>query len=576
MDILYHTQFPEVRGFDKTAVVRAEKRELLRRRNNVTLCRSQNRDFEGKLIKSELKEKRQLEYLKRRSVSPELCGVKLTRTKNSTKTMSVKPLSYHMYTNVTTIPANGHKKVVSAEGSSTADDPSSSARASSWTEQVTLVTQEKSEPKQQDSTSTTEMKDLNQSRTERAIDDEASSLTREDQREGSHQTTVHTTKIISTHQEAAVQTESGLVTVKESDIQQLGQYLEEALLREAAANKKLLALKESTSSLMSSSDTTWTPTQAPCSEDLLKSNIEALEAQLQVCLQKVPKEMKKLVKQMEKKKVIYEEKTLLTLKTITQEKTDAVSKAETLQESLSTAEAESLKWKNLYQELKLSYEQLQENQHLSNEQLQQLHREVELSRSREDEMRDTVVSLRQVNEELQNNIGLLEEDNHSLKEEIQNLRENDSERRDVVMQDHLTSQNVNKQLTLKTDFQVEEQLRHTQERLRLKEEECDELQTVLNTLEQECQSTQGRLSQCRDELRQLSHCRSEQTHCGPWWRVWVVFLLFLAIMSFIILWLCHPQFREQIDNLYSDIGTRIENYLLEMVSPRHSGCFRPM
>lgn len=128
MDILYHTQFPEVRGFDKTAAVRAEKRELLRRRNNVTLCRSQNRDFEGKLIKSELKEKRQLEYLKRRSVSPELCGFKLTRTKNSTKTMSVKPLSYQMYTNVTTIPANGHKKVVSAEGSSTADDPSSSAR----------------------------------------------------------------------------------------------------------------------------------------------------------------------------------------------------------------------------------------------------------------------------------------------------------------------------------------------------------------------------------------------------------------------------------------------------------------
>lgn len=47
---------------------------------------------------------------------------------------------------------------------------------------------------------------------------------------------------------------------------------------------------------------------------------------------------------------------------------------------------------------------------------------MQLSRSREDEMRDTVVSLRQVNEELQNNIVLLEEDNHSLKEEIQNLR----------------------------------------------------------------------------------------------------------------------------------------------------------
>ncbi len=43
--------------------------------------------------------------------------------------------------------------------------------------------------------------------------------------------------------------------------------------------------------------------------------------------------------------------------------------------------------------------------------------------------------------------------------------------------------------------------------------QCEELQTELHAMEQECQSSQARLSQCRDELRQLSHRRRRPVSC---------------------------------------------------------------
>ena len=49
-----------------------------------------------------------------------------------------------------------------------------------------------------------------------------------------------------------------------------------------------------------------------------------------------------------------------------------------LQEALAKAKAEALRWQMLYKELKLSSGQLRENQLLSDEQLQQLHSQVEV------------------------------------------------------------------------------------------------------------------------------------------------------------------------------------------------------
>nr|XP_020470628.1 TRAF3-interacting JNK-activating modulator-like isoform X1 [Monopterus albus] len=583
------TQHSPLKYFDQIEAFRAEKREHLRGRNNVTSCRSPTREFDTKLIKNELKEKRHLEFLRRRSVSPELCGVKpmkhISKIKPSTKTLSVTHCSSRsksdtLHTNVqNAFTINRHPLMFSAPNSSMTDGPSTSKWASSWSEQATLMRPEKGHTWMQ--TFTPVMMESNGHRTKRTDNRE--------NRTNAQKTNIKTEKIhqeFSLHtentlqkktlREAAVQTESGLVTVKESDVQRLADYLQEALWREEVVKKKLAALQESTSSLLNSSSKIWT---ARCSEDLLRNKIKALEAQLQVCLQKFPKDaVKKLVVQMEKQKLIYEEKALVALQKATQEKTEALSKAETLQEALNTTKAEALRWQSECEELRLSSGQLREQLHLSNEKLQQLHSQVELSTSREAELTEAVLSLTQEKKELQCNIRLLEEGNQSLRE-IQHLRDGSNESQDFIMGGGLTSEEAEPRLMVRRDSEVEEQLRHTQEKLRLKERECEELQMELHTMEQECQSSLSRLSQCREELRQLSYRRRKvvsSTRCGSWWKMCVFLLVLLAVAGVAMLWLWHPPFREQVEDLYSDIETRIEDYLMEMASPGHSGCFRPI
>ncbi|XP_068454686.1 TRAF3-interacting JNK-activating modulator [Clinocottus analis] len=584
-------QLSPVKHFEQIVDIRAEKREHLRGRNNVTSCRSPTREFNTRLIKNELKEKRQLEFLRRRSVSPEPCGLNTTnyysRRKLSPKTFLMKQYSAiksgTLHTDVlNTPPASGrHTRIIVTPNSSVTEGPSTSNWASLWTEQVTLMKQEKGHAKKQASSSTPAMKESNQHRAkstdkrENSMNAQKTSIRTFIQAEKIHQRfSVQTENIVQKNiqRETSVQTESGLVTVKESDLQMLTDYLQEALWREEAVKKKLVALQESTSSLMNTSNTIWT---ARCSEDLMRNKIKALEAQLQVCLQKFPKDgVTKLVIQMEKQKLVYEEKAMVALQKVTQEKTEALIKSETMQEALTTAKAEALRWQSLCKELKLSSEQLRENQHLNNEQLQQLHSQVELFRAREAEMREEVVSLQQEKQELQHNICLLEEDNQILREEIQHLGDGNQESQ--VMQELLTSKEAEPHLTARRDSQLEEQLHHTQDKLQLKERECEELQTELHAMEQECQSSQARLSQCRDELRQLSHRSRRPTQCGSWWKVSMTFLLLLGVVGVAMLWLWHPPFREQAENLYSDIEARIEEYLKDMASPQHSGCFRPI
>ncbi|XP_020487854.2 TRAF3-interacting JNK-activating modulator [Labrus bergylta] len=571
-----------MKSFDQIVDYRAEKHEHLRGRNNVTSCRSPTRELDTKRIKTELKEKRHLEFLRRRSVSPELSKNHSSKRKVSPKTFSMKhpssiSKSETLHTN-TQNTSNGRPLMILTPNSSITDGPSTSKWASLWSEAGTLTRQEKDHEGKQTSSSTPVLKESNLHR--KKSKDKRENYVQKTSIKTSTQKGIHPSiqseNIIQKKRvlENSVQTDSGLVTVRESDIQLLADLLKEALWREEVVKKKLAALQGSTTNLLKSSTEIWT---ARCSEDLLRNKIEALEAQLQVCLQKFPNDgVKKVVIQMEKQKRVYEEKALEALQKATLEKTDALIKTETLQEELSIAKAEAMRWQSLYEDLKLSSGQLRENQHLSNDQLQQLHSQLELFRAREAELMEEVVSLRQEMKEQQYNISLLEDDNQMLREEIQHIRDASDEAQDFMIRGRLTSQEAEPEVTVRSDSQVEEQLRHTQEKLRLREKECEELQTELCAMEQECQSSQARLSQCRDELRQLSHRHKSPTLCGSWWKVWVFLLLLLAVTQVAMLWLWYPSFREQVENLYADIETRIEDYLIEMSSPQHPSCFRPI
>ncbi|XP_034028123.1 TRAF3-interacting JNK-activating modulator isoform X2 [Thalassophryne amazonica] len=577
---VHATQLFLGKDFEQIAESRAEKHQHLRERNNVTSCRSPTREHGASVIKNELKEKRQLEFMRRRSFSPDLCGLKSagqsSKRRRSPKTPLVKYSSSQMlHANIPNTPSgNQHPAVTSPPNTCVTDEPSGSKWVAFWSEEATLTRTEKNHAKKQASTAIqVEPKQHGPKSTDtrgKCVNGQMSKLNSFIQAAKTEIFSVQTESTFrkNTCREVAVQTEFGFIAVKESDIQQLADCLQEALWREEAVKKKLAALQESVSNLINSSNNIWT---ARCSEDLLRNKINALEAQLQVCLQKFSKDgVKKLAVQMEKQKLMYEEKALVALQKATQEKMEALSKAETLQEALICAQAETLRWQSLYEEQKMTTGQLKKNQNISLEQLQQLHSQMEMTQARGAELREALSSLKQEKKALQYTIFLLEEDNQILRDQIQNFRDGSKESEDFVVEDTQT------QLTMQKDSQVEEQLRNTQEKLQLKERECEELQMELHAMEQECQSTQVRLSQCREELRQRSHPRSKPTLCGSWWRVVVLFLLLIALAGAAMLWLWHPPFREQVEDLYADIEKRVKDYLLTMACPQHSGCFRPI
>ncbi|CAL8368322.1 unnamed protein product [Lota lota] len=595
-----------IKDFDQKEEKRAEKYQHLRGRNNTTSCRSPTRDVDTKLIKDMLQHKRHLEFQRRRSGSPELypertvksiyCSTKrhpLAKT-GHVKHQSPVPMAQIVdkQTQRTSTPKEG-QTVVLISNSLGSNDLSPSKWASMWSEPLPLIDQKEDIPRPQETADFTSIPLTEKSIQQNMKGQQATSIKTIIATEDFHTTMSSRARILIEDtverkilQDVYVQTEPGFVTVKGSDVQQLAEYLQEALWREEALKKKMAILQQSASSLLNSSNNIWT---ARCNEDLLTNKIISLEAQLQLCLQRLPKDgLKKLVLKMERQKLVYEEKALAALQKATLEKTEALVESHSFQEALKTAQTEASRWQGLYEEQKQISVQLKECHERTSGQVDQLHGQLKLSTDQQEVLRGKMCSLQRVHEEMQHNISLLEQTNQALRNDLC-MKVSTTESWDFTVQVCLSSEEPEEDQKEgedeeedKKDKEEEEEslvvqeLSDTQERLRTKEQECVDLEAELEAMQQEYRSSQARLTQCRDQLRLLSqrHSSTLARVSESWTRMFVFLIVLLAFTGVAMLSLWHPPFRDQVANIFSDIETRIEDYLMEMASHRH--CYRPV
>ncbi|XP_041954359.1 TRAF3-interacting JNK-activating modulator isoform X1 [Alosa sapidissima] len=544
------------REYDIKVEQRAVRNEHLRDQHNRTSCRSPSREADVLWFKQEQRHKRQLEFAKRRppGVGPTRFRVTTVRRPSGTR---LGPLAREALTST--------QRLLITRGSMgiPKDDVKS-------TLQTTCNGQLNSTVKAREFTASKQAH-LNIISTMRMQ--------------------VHKKRTISTKRErdilvgidnqkrqqsAGIQTEPGFVTVKEDDVLLLTDYLQEALQREEALRMKLTTLQRSTGTLLRSSEYLW---KTRCGEDLLKSQIKALESQLQVCMKGLPQDgVKRLLVDMEKEKGEQEATALQAIQKGTEDMAKAEARIQHLKESLQAARTESSQWQSLCEELRGSSTQLRKGLDVCTEQLQQLHTQLEISQGRESELGQQLESVQQVDEELRSRLAQLEDDKRAVSAQLQEAKDMLSRRGPEVFTTTralLASEGRPAAQISREGDHVVGQLRVTEEKLKMKERECMELQAQLEALELECRTYQSSVTQCREELRQLRNRRNSKSACGSW-LVLLLLLLVLGVALLVGLCLCYPLFADYLHDIYSCLEQHVEDYLLALASPQNSACFRPI
>ncbi|XP_061112903.1 TRAF3-interacting JNK-activating modulator isoform X1 [Conger conger] len=542
--------------YDEKVDYRVSKHECLRNRNNSTYCRSPGRQNEAEIQKTELQKKRQLEFLKRRQIDD-------TETPLVSQELKTKEPKVTLRANSRRPPLLNRRSIVRAQdlGIFWPDVHSVEQWEAAFASPGGLSPNPALLPSPAPRTFPLLLKTLDIQKRDRGVQATSTPDTRD----------------------TSAQTAPGLITVKESDIQQLTDYLQEALRREECLKKKLALLQCHATSLLQSSDKLWT---SRCDEDLMRSQIGVLESQLQICTQKLSRDgVKKLVLQMEEQRRAYEQKALATLQRAMVEKTEAEDTAESLQMSLQAAREESSQWQSLYEDLKDNCGQLRSNQELSTDLLHQQQNQLERAVGQEASLREQLAALQHESVELHSRIAFLEEDNRVKIEQLQEMREKLCRFEDPSLTGNVFQTSSRETWGSIAQLRVSEgraaisqlpqdgaQLQAL-EKLGMKERECVELRAELEAMEHECHTCQSRLTQCREELRQLNARRSKR-RCSTW--LGVALLLLLVVICMAVLCVYHPPFGNSLQGLYRVLQERIEQYLHEMASPELSGCYRPI
>ncbi|XP_072281623.1 TRAF3-interacting JNK-activating modulator [Pyxicephalus adspersus] len=363
--------------------------------------------------------------------------------------------------------------------------------------------------------------------------------------------TVQEMSVICLKRDSSQQTDCA-ISVLNGELQQLSEYLMEALHREQKVKKKLCDLQELLNVLVQTADLSW---KAQLDEDKLKCKVANLENQLFFSSQNFSKSgIKKILKDTEENRQIYEEKAKESILKLTDDKIAMERRFQSTQMSLAVSTEECELWKEEYEKLKADWIELSSKHcELKNEmnvvqsKLKWVtHQDVHLQ-----QLQNHLLTLQQERSELQACNEQLQEDYEIQKEQLSSLqaRLQNAEEQKLQMQIQIYSlqkgleaveQRSSSNITSDTDTMYgcdtpdgalqNERLHYIMEKLTLKEEECADLKAEVELITEEYKSCQRKLQQCRDELKG-NHRRKPKRRCSCWMPVLVI--IFAAIAAYL-------------------------------------------
>ncbi|XP_055511053.1 TRAF3-interacting JNK-activating modulator [Leucoraja erinacea] len=219
--------------------------------------------------------------------------------------------------------------------------------------------------------------------------------------------------------DASQQTECG-VTVLDQEIQQLSEYLKEALHRELKLKQKMAILQQLLATLLQAAEKSW---KVQLDDDALRCKLQSLEAQLHTWAQNHSRDgVKESMMDMQQQKLRYEQVAKEQLQRATEEKTAAERSLDKIQRSLQEAEREAAHWREAYHGA-VAHSAEMDSQHLYT--TDQLHiAESKLQRAESDG---------EVLRSLQSKLEAVENETHTLLDQIDALKE-DNELKEKQLQ----------------------------------------------------------------------------------------------------------------------------------------------
>ncbi|XP_048409270.1 TRAF3-interacting JNK-activating modulator isoform X3 [Stegostoma tigrinum] len=341
--------------------------------------------------------------------------------------------------------------------------------------------------------------------------------------------------------EASQQTESG-VAVLDKEIQQLSEYLKEALHRELMLKQKFTILQQLLATVLQAAEKSW---KVQLDDDSMRCKLQSLENQLHTWTQNHSRDsMKETMAEMQQQKLKYEHIAKESLQKAIKEKTAAEQTLANVQRSLSAAEIECSHWKESYNraladcsELTTRHSETTDQLHIVQTKLQRVEKDNMLLRNLQTKSQDT----ENETQKLLDKIDALREENELQQEQLLRSKEmlqkktiQATEQEKAMQQNDLLrarSEHQCQALQLQVN-KLSNQLEKQSTLLHAKEEECIELHSKLTIMQNEHSAFLKNMQHHQNKPKSFQKKPAQRRCCR-----WVTFLILaVTVAGLAVLW----------------------------------------